>query len=529
MYNFIIRNAKILDGAGNPWRIGDVAISGEKIAKVGDLSQEKAITEIDAAGLYLSPGFIDIHTHSESLLFQDGRAHAHLLQGVTTNVLGQCGSSPYPVTQLRKESSDKSNLEITWETTGDFLEQMKNKKLSVNAVPVVGQGAIRQCVMGFNPSKPTSEQMDEMKKLLKEAMDSGCYGVSTGLIYTPSSYADADEIIELTKVISEYDGLYFSHIRGENDFVLEAISEALRVGREANVPVQISHLKAMGKHMWGKSVDILNLIDSAREENIDVTFDQYPYKASATGLGAILPPWAHEGGAYKMRERLADPVLRDKMRQDIIDGVGNWISIYKGVEFDNILITDTMDDDTIVGKTISQIAKERGNEDPFKTCFDILENHEGRISIVYFTISDEDIERIMKHPLMMVGSDSSARPIDGPLTTGLPHPRTFGSFITVLATYVRDKGILTLEEAIRKMTSAPAYRLGLWDRGLILPGNKGDLVLFDLAELGTKSDYTDPVQYPTGIKKVFVNGILSVDNGEHTGAAAGYLLRKNKC
>jgi N-acyl-D-amino-acid deacylase len=528
MYNYIIRNAKILDGSGNPWRIGDVAISGDKIAKVGDLSKEKAITEIDATGLYLSPGFIDIHTHSESILFQDGRAHAHLLQGVTTNVLGQCGSSPYPFTSLRKDSSDKSNLEVTWETTGDFLNQMKDKKISVNVVPVVGQGAIRQCVMGFNPDKPNQEQLDEMKKLLIEAMDSGCFGVSTGLIYTPSAYADTDEIIELTKVISDYDGLYFSHIRGENDYVLDAINEALRVGEEADVPVQISHLKAMGRHMWGKSVEILQTIDNARNRNIDVTFDQYPYKASATGLAAILPPWAHEGGAYKMRERLADPKLREKMKHEMINGSGNWISFYKGVEFDNILITDTLSDKSIVGKTIAQIAKERNDEDEFKTCFDILQTYEGRVSIVYFTISDEDIERIMKHPLMMVGSDSSARPIDGPLTSGLPHPRTFGSFITVLATYVRDKGVITLEEAIRKMTAAPAYRLGLWDRGLILPGNKGDLVLFDLSKIGTKSDYTNPVQFPTGIKKVFVNGILSVDDGEHTGAAAGYLLRKNE-
>lgn len=526
MFSYLIKNAKILDGAGNPWRYGDVAIEGDTIAKIGNISENEAQFVIDGNGLYLSPGFIDIHTHSESILFQDGRAHAHLMQGVTTNVLGQCGSSPYPMNETREMTIDKYDMDVTWKSTGDFIEQFQKKNLSINAVPVVGQGAIRHCIMGYEPDKPSKEQMDEMKALLKESMDSGCFGVSTGLIYTPSAYADTEELVELTKVISDYNGIYFSHIRGENDFVLDAIDEALTIGREAKVAVQISHLKAMGKHMWGKSVDILKLIDSARDEGVDVTFDQYPYKASATGLGAILPPWAHQGGASEMRKRLADKSMREKIKNDIISGVDNWISFYKGVGFENILITDTKNTDkSIVGKTVAEIAKDRDN-DPFETCFDILQNYVGRVSIVYFTISDEDIERIMKHPLMMVGSDSSTRPIDGPFTSGLPHPRTYGSFVTILATYVRDKGVLTLEEAVRKMTSSSAFRLGLTDRGLVLPGMKADLVLFDLKEVNTESTYTHPIQFPSGIKKVFVNGVLTVNEGEHTGEFAGKVLLK---
>jgi len=527
LFNYLIKNVKILDGAGNPWKFGDVAIEGDTIAKVGNISESEADNIIDGKGLYLSPGFIDIHTHSESILFQDGRAHAHLLQGVTTNVLGQCGSSPFPMNEKRKKTIDKSDLDVTWESTGDFIKQFQNKKLSINAVPVVGQGAIRHCVMGYEPDKPTEEQMDQMKALLKESMESGCFGVSTGLIYTPSAYADTDELVELTKVISEYDGIYFSHIRGENDFVLDSINEALTIGKKADVAVQISHLKAMGKHMWGKSVEILKLIDNARDEGVDVTFDQYPYKASATGLAAILPPWAHQGGATEMRKRLADSKMRDKLKQDIINGVDGWISFYKGVGFENILITDTKKTDkSIVGKTIAEIANDRNDDNPFNTCFDILQNYIGRVSIVYFTISDEDIERIMKHPLMMVGSDSSARPIDGPFTSGLPHPRTYGSFVTILSTYVREKGVLTLEEAIRKMTSSSAFKLGLTDRGLIVPGMKADLVLFNLDEVSTKSTYTDPIQFPTGIEKVFVNGTLAVDNGKHTNKFAGKVLLK---
>lgn len=527
MYSYLIKNVKILDGAGNPWRYGDVAIQDELIAKVGHISETEAETIIDGTGLFLSPGFIDIHTHSESVLFQDGRAHAHLMQGVTTNVLGQCGSSPYPMNELRLKTTDKNDIKITWKSTGDFINQFQKKKLSINAAPVVGQGAIRHCVMGYESAKPTKEQMDEMKSMLKEAMDSGCFGVSTGLVYTPSAYADIEELIELTKVLSDYGGIYFSHIRNENDFVLEAIDEALTIGKKAKVAVQISHLKAMGEHMWGKSVEILNLIDKARDEGVDVTFDQYPYKASASGLASILPPWAHQGGASKMRERLADDATREKIKDDILNGVDDWISFYKGVGFENILITDTLNtDESIVGKTVAEISQERNDDDPFKTCFDILQNYLGRVSIVYFTISDEDIERIMKHPAMMVGSDSSTRPIDGPLTTGLPHPRTYGSFVTILATYVRDKKVMPLEEAIRKMTSASAFRLGLKDRGLILPGLKADLVLFDLNKVSTKSNYTDPIQFPTGIEKVFVNGALTINKGQHTGEFAGKVLLK---
>lgn len=525
MYSYLIKNARLLDGAGNPWRYGDLAVQGDKIVAIGNLNEADAQQVIDAEGLYLSPGFFDAHTHSGMVLYMDGRSHSHLLQGVTTNVLGQCGSFLAPVTELRLQTSDKSEIEITWQTTDEFLKLLEEKDLSINAVPVTGQAAIRQCVMGYRPEKPTSAEMEEMKSLLREAMESGCFGMSTGLIYTPSSYADTAELIELTKVVAEYDGLYYSHIRGENDYVLDAVNEAIEIGRQAQVPVQISHLKAMGSHMWGKSSEILALIDCARNEGVEVTFDQYPFKASACGLSAVLPPWAHVGGASKMRERLADPEQRQKMKADILNGVDNWISIHKGVGFDNILITHNFEDESLIGKTVAEIAKER-NTDEFETCFDLLQNIEGRVSIVYFTICDEDLERIMQHPAMMVGSDSSARPLDGPLTAGIPHPRTYGSFVRVLGEFVRDKKILSLPEAIRKMTSASAFKLGIYDRGLLVPGMKADLVLFNAETVSNNATFTDPKQFPVGIEKVFVNGVLSVDNGKHTGASAGEVIRK---
>lgn len=526
MYNYIVRNVRLIDGAGNPWHRGDLAIQGDTIAAIGNLKNAVAECEIDGQDLYLSPGFIDIHTHSEGTLFMDGRSHAHLLQGVTTNVLGQCGGFLAPVTDISLENWKNNYFEPTWRTTAEFLATFETKDISINTVPVAGQSTIRQCIMGYDPAKPTAEQMEAMKALLRESMESGCVGVSTGLIYTPSSYADTAELIELTKVITEYDGIYFSHIRGENDFVLDSVAEAIEIGRQADVAVQISHLKAMGNHMWGKSVDILNLIDEARAEGVEVTFDQYPYKASACGLDAILPPWAHVGGSDQMHKRLSDPTERARIKNDILYGVDGWISIHKGVGFDNIFITHNFSDESLIGKTIAEIAAER-KADEFETCFDILRDIPGRVSIVYFTICDEDLERIMRHPAMMVGSDSSARPIDGPLTAGMPHPRTYGSFVKVIGSYVRDKHVLNLEEAVRKMTSAPAQKLGLTDRGLLRPGMKADLVLFDAATVDTKSDYINPKQFPTGIKKVFVNGVLTANDGEHTGASAGRLLRRS--
>lgn len=524
MYSVIIRNARIIDGAGTPWRKGDIAIQDDTIVNVSSCISEEADLEVNGEGLYVAPGFIDIHTHSDSLLHVDGRAHAHVLQGVTTNILGQCGGFAAPITDLRIATTDDEK-EISWHTVKEYLDVLDTNGISINAVPVTGQGSIRQCVMGFNSDKPTTEQLNEMKALVKESMESGCFGISTGLIYTPSAYALTEELIELTKEIAPYGGVYCTHMRGENDFIMDAIDEAIEIGRQAQVPVQISHLKAMGEHMWGKSVDILKKIDTARAEGIDVTFDQYPYKASACGLSAVLPPWAHVGGADKMRERLADPTLRVKLKQDILEGVGTWISIHKGVGFKNIMITNCPSDTSLIGKSVAEIASER-NADTFETCFDLLQSIKGRISIVYFTMCDEDVERIMQHPAMTVGSDTSARPNEGPFAAGKPHPRTYGSFVKILSHYVREKHVLSLEQAVHKMTFASAQRFGLQDRGLLLPGMKADIVLFDAEKVATESDYINPKQFPVGIDKVFVNGVLTVDSGCHTGAKAGRVLRK---
>lgn len=531
MYSVIIKGGKVYDGTGNAWRKADVGIVGDTIVQIGDLSGATAERVIDATELAVAPGFIDIHTHSDLPLLLDGRGQSHIQQGVTTNVIGNCGSSIAPTTdeiisQLGAAEQLKAlGIGLDWRSMGDYLRLLESRDLSINVAPLVGQGAIRQAVMGFAEGPASPEQLEKMKDLVREAMESGCFGVSTGLIYTPSCYAGTAELIELARAAAEYGGIYATHIRGENDTVLAAVDEAIEIGRQAGCPVQIAHLKAMGEHMWGTSVDILQRIEMARQAGSDVTFDQYPYNASACGLSAVLPPWVHVGGNAALRQRLAEPEIRQRLRHDIEHGVGDWISIYKGVGWERILVTGCYYDHSLDGKSIAEIAVLWG-KDGFDTCFDLLMQAEKRIDIVYFTIGDEDLERIMQSPCMMVGSDSSAVSAESALQRGKPHPRTFGSFVRVLGHYVREKGLISLEEAVRRMTSAPAHRLGLLDRGLLLPGLKADVVIFDPATVSDQSTYTEPAQYPVGIRAVLVNGQIAVWEGEHTGAASGRVLRR---
>lgn len=534
MYSVLIRGGKVYDGAGNPWRHADVAISGDRIAAIGQLAGARADRVIDAAGMAVAPGFIDIHTHSDVPLLLDGRGQSHVQQGVTTNVIGNCGSGIAPITEEILQGSDAAaelsqcGIDLKWRTMGEYLDLLEQRGVSINVAALVGQGAVRNAVMGFAEGPADAEQLAAMQDLVREAMQAGAFGLSTGLIYTPSCYAETPEIVALTRVVAEHGGLYASHIRGENDTVLEAVAEAIDVGRQAGTPVQIAHLKAMGEHMWGTSVQILRLIEQARAEGIDVTFDQYPYNASACGLSAVLPPWVHVGGNAALQRRLADPEVRQRLRRDILEGVGNWVSIHKGVGWDRILITGCYYDHSLDGKSVAEIADIWG-KDGFDTCFDLLMRADKRIDIVYFTIGDEDLDRIMQSPLMLVGSDSSGVSIERATERGKPHPRTFGTFVRVLGHYVRERGTLGWAEAIRKMTSAPALRLGLRDRGLLLPGMKADVVVFDQAEVGDVATYTDPAQYAVGIQQVLVNGRVVVEHGQHTGVPAGEVLRHRRC
>lgn len=535
MYDLIIKKARIMDGSGSPSFIADLAVNGDSIVLIGDLSACEAKEIVDADGLALAPGFIDLHTHSDTFFLIEGEAHSHIRQGVTTAGLGNCGGSAAPRNEAmiadgqRLQKANFPDQEASnYSSVAEYFQEVEKRGISQNAVYWVGQGTIRQYVMGYDSSEPNAEQLSEMKALTRQAMEEGAIGISSGLIYTPSIYAKEAEIIELAKETAPYGGVYATHIRGENDTVIEAIQEALNIAKTAHVPVQISHLKAMGRHMWGQSVQILAMIEQAVKEGIDVTFDQYPYTAAACGLDAALPPWASVGGKLKMVERLQDPAERAKMLADITnpDGKDGWYSIWKGVGWDNILVVGYSVDTSLEGKTVAEIG-EIWQMDPWDACCELIIRKGGdRVSIVYFAIGEEDMERIMQHPLQMVGSDSSGVGITGPLARGKAHPRGFGSFVKVLGHFARDRKLFSQEEAVRKMTSAPALRVGMNDRGFLRPGYKADMVLFDPATVDAQGDYINPSQYPVGICKVWVNGVLTVDGDEHTGAKAGKMLRR---
>lgn len=533
MFSWVVRSAKIVDGSGNPWYRADVGVDGERIAAIGDLGRARADQVLDGAGLVVAPGFIDIHTHSDLPLLIDGEGQAHIQQGVTTNVLGNCGGSTAPVTDESVEAMSRQLAEIDestcwdWRSMGQYLDRLERQGVSVNVVPLVGQGTIRGAVMGYADRPPTAAELERMCDLVSGAMADGAFGLSSGLIYVPGSYAATEELIALARVVAGWGGIYASHIRGENDTLLPAVAEAIQIGREAGLPVQIAHMKAMGRHMWGKSADSLRMVDEARADGVDVTCDQYPYNASATGLGAYLPSWVHVGGPEALRERLRQPEVRAHVKHDILHGVEGWTSLHKGVGWDNTMVTRVASDPTLEGLTVSEVARRRGVDD-FDAAFDLLLENDGRVSVVYFTIGDEDIERIMRHPSVMIGSDSSAIAAQGVLARGKPHPRTFGTFARVLGEYVRERQTLTLEQAIRKMTSLPAGRLGLHDRGLLRPGMKADLVLFDPSTVADRATYTEPCQYPMGIAHVMVNGRLTVSGGRHLGVRAGAVLRRGR-
>lgn len=530
MLDVVIRNARVYDGSGSPWYRADVGILGDRILEVGCLDGCSAGRILDVGGLALAPGFIDIHTHSDLPLLIDGRAMSHVLQGVTTNVIGNCGSSLAPVSDgyaeylQSRQSRDSGDICWSWRSLGEYLDLLEKQGTSVNVIPLVGQGTIRGSVMGFSQEPASPSQLEAMTGMAAQAMEDGAFGLSTGLIYTPGCYAETGEIVPLARVASRYGGIYATHIRGENDSLPQAVKEAVGIGLEAQIPVQISHIKAMGRHMWGKSKDIIPMLEEARQKGLDVTADLYPYEASATGLEAFLPPWTQEGGAAQLSARLQNPETRKRITRHILEGIDDWTSLHKGVGWENTMITNCQDS-SLEGKTVADIAQER-NQDPFDTAYDILMESQGRTSVVYFTIGEEDMRRFMTHEIVMIGSDSSALSTEGPLSSGKPHPRSFGTFTRVLGRHVREERDLTLAQAIVKMTSLPATRMGLGDRGLIRPGMKADLVIFDPETVMDRSTYQDPHQYPVGISHVFVNGFHTVEDGRHLGTMAGSVLRK---
>jgi N-acyl-D-amino-acid deacylase len=537
LFDVIIRGGIIVDGTGNPWYNGDIAVTNGKIVKIKRWLEPEAGRVIDAKGLVVAPGFIDAHSHSDSVTLYYREMESNVMQGVTTVVAGQCGSSPAPVNPdmrdvLQKQLEDHLppgvDLKITWTTFDDYLKEEEKGGLGANAAHLVGHGAIRTAAMGFEAREPTPKEIEMMKVLTAEAMEAGAFGLSTGLIYPPGIFAKTEEIVELAKVTASYGGVYDSHIRGEGRTLMKALEEAILVGKEAGLPVQISHHKAASKEVWGRSVDTLAMIDRARSKGLDITVDQYPYQAGATSLATLLPPWVHEGGMERLLERLRDPELKQKMREDVESGIPGWENFAGELGWESIYISRVKSNENkpLEGKNLAEITRMRGGPDPFTSLFEVLLEENGAADMILFSMNEEDIKRIMRHPVHMVGTDSGSMSPTGYMSRGKPHPRGYGSYPKILGRYVRDEGVLSLENAVRKMTSMPAQRFGIMDRGILRPGMRADLVAFNPDTVMDKATYQDPHQFPEGIEYVLVNGNIAVDEGEYKPVLAGRTLRK---
>ena len=519
-YDYVLKNGKVIDGTGNPWFYADVGIAEGFIRKIGRI-EEKSTSVIDATGLVITPGFIDIHSHSDFPVVIEPLAQSKIRQGVTTEVIGQCGNSAAPmnsdVKKYRKEYNSSrvpEGFEYNWNTMKSYMGLLERQGIAVNIAPVVGHGTVRQNVMGYENREPTESELEAMRKLVREAMSDGAWGMSTGLIYPPSVYGKQPEITELAKVVAEFNGVYFSHIRGEGETLLDAVTEACEIGKDSVTPVQIAHFKASGKKNWGRTVESLALVEKYRDMGVDVTFDQYPYIASSTGLTALLPHWSQAGGATKLLELLSNPAMREKIKAEL----------RLNYDWKDIMVTSAKNNPQYNGKTMEEVAKMM-NKEPYTALFDLLVMENTQVPSVMFGMNEDDVRRVMKSPYMMVGSDGSAISPTGIWENTSPHPRLYGTFPRVIGHYVRE-GVLTLQEAVRKMTSAPAQKLGFKNRGIIREGWAADVTVFNPDTVKDVATFTDSQRYAAGIEYVFVNGELVVEKEEHTGALPGKALRK---
>ncbi len=524
-YDILFEGGHVVDGSGNTWFRADVGVVGDKIETVGNLKGASAARRVNAKGHIVAPGFMDIHSHSDVPLLVDPHVESKVYQGITVEVIGNCGSSAAPLTKSVKARWEKygrggvpDDFKIDWTSMKDYLDRVDRQGISFNLATWVGHGTVREDVMSYENREPTDTELRKMKKFVDDSMRDGAYGMSTGLIYPPSVYGKTPEIIELAKVVAKHGGIYASHIRGEeHESLLTAVKEAIEIGEEADLPVQIAHFKASGKKAWGMVKQSLALVEEARARGIDVAYDQYPYVASSTGLAAILPHWAHEGGAEKMMERLRDPELRRKMAKE------------QRIErdWDGVLIVFAKNNPQYNGWTIAKLAKEQGKT-PHDAACDLLLAENTVVQSVMFGMDEEDVKTVLKNPIGMVGSDGSAISPKGILGIGKPHPRYYGTFPRVLGKYAREEKVISMEEAVRKMTSAPALRLGLKDRGLLREGFKADVVVFDPETVKDEATFADPHRFPTGIPYVVCNGVFTVDKGKHTGKLPGKTLRKGQ-
>lgn len=529
-YDTLIRGGKIVDGSGNPWFYGDIGIIGDRIAFIGHAAPDvKAKRTMDATGLIVAPGFIDMLGQSETNLLIDHRAVSKLTQGITTEITGEGDSvAPFAKADLfdQKDFFDHFHLTVDWESLGQYFNRLAKEKPAINLGTYVGAGQVRKKVLGQVNRAPTADELRDMEEYVGDAMADGAMGLSTALIYAPSNYAATDELIELGKIASKNRGIYATHMRNEGDQEMAALDEAFRIGREANIPIEIFHLKSSGKQNWGKMPQVVAKIEDARAKGIDVTADQYPYIASATSLGALIPPKYHEGGPDALVARLKDPKTKQAIRDELESG-NNYENMWRGVGGpEGVLLVSTIVPELkqYEGRTVAAVAGMQ-HKDPFDALCDLLIQSKNGIGAAYFSMQENDVRLAMQQPWVSVGTDYGEVAPDGPLGESKSHPRAYGSFTRILGKYVREEHVLRLEDAIRKFTSLPAQRERLDHRGLLREDYFADITIFNPTTVLDTATFETPNRPSVGIEYVFVNGVLALEHEKTTDQFAGRPLR----
>ncbi len=531
-YDLILRDGMIYDGSGQPPVRGDVAIQGDRVAAVGNLGDAQAVREIPLKGLAVAPGFINMLSWSVESLIEDGCSQSEIRQGVTLEVMGE-GTSMGPMSPAMKASGMRGILgnghiqyDVEWSTLGEYLDWLEKRGVSTNIASFVGSGTLRTYAMGDNDRPPTEEELEQMLELVRQAMQEGAMGMSAALIYPPAAYASTEELIELVKAVAEYDGMYISHIRNEGSTFVEAIQEFLRIVRETHVTGEIYHLKAAGSSNWHKMDQVIGIVEQARAEGLPVTADMYNYEFSGTGLSSCIPPWAHDGGYKALIARLKDPATRERIKKDMNTPSLEWENMFNEYGPTRILLSGFQTEALkhYTGKTLAEVCAERGTA-PDDTLMDLIVEDDSRIFTMYFCMSEDNLRKQIKVPWVSFCSDAESQAPEGVFLKTNPHPRAYGSFARLLGKYVRDEKLITLEEAVRRLTSLPAANLKIKERGWLKPGYFADVVVFDPAKVQDYATPDKPHQYSTGMVHVFVNGEQVLKDGEHTGAKPGRVVR----
>jgi len=527
-YDVLIRKGTVYDGTGMPAYVADIAIRNDRVAAIGDFSESTAELEIDASGLAVAPGFFNLLSHAHLSLIKDGRAASDVLQGVTFEVLSEISFSPVnkATAEFWARAFVEEDVDLTWSQLGEYLETVEASGVAPNFATFVSAATVRMNVLGMDDVDPTPEQLDEMKAQVEQAMQDGALGLTSALIYAPGTYAETEELIELAKIAGRHGGIYTAHIRSEGNQFIEAIDETLRIGREGKLPVKIHHLKAGGQPNWHKMDIAIDKIEALRREGIPVTADMYTYVAGATGLDASMPTWVQAGGYDKWAERLRDPEIRARVKAEMATNAQDWenLGYFAGPEGMMFIGFKNEELKKYIGKTLAEVAADRG-QDPLDTIIDLVIEDGSRVGTVYFLMSEENLKKQIRQPWVMFGSDAEAPAAEGKALEDAVHPRTYGNVARLLGKYVRDEQVISMEEAIRRLTLLPAQTLNIRERGRLAPGYFADITIFDPDKIKDHATFDDPHHYSTGVMHVLVNGVPVVVDGKHTNATPGRAIR----